>query len=149
MHVKKPGSLNDRLDIAESNIDTMVGVDNNHSETLASLHAQDVSAAVVPYDTSVAGLGGHSKLIKYGPVYTYHVSFSTGTTLAANTSYTLATISSAHRPNIPSHSVQGVIRANNDIFVSFWISGGQVQVYSATSIPSGTNLAGNFSWINL
>lgn len=140
---------NDRLDIAENNIDAMVGVVNSHSETLASLHAQDVSAAVVPYDTSIAGLGGHSKLIKYGPVYTYHISFTTGKALTANTSYTLATISSAHRPNIPNHSVQGVIRGNNDIFVSFWISGGQVQIYSATAIPSGTNLAGNFSWINL
>jgi hypothetical protein len=140
---------NDRLDIAESNIDAMAGVVNSHSETLASLHAQDVSAAVVPYDTSVVGLGGHSSLIKYGPVYAYQVSFSTGTALAANTSYLLATISSAHRPNISNKSIQGVIRANNDTFVSFWISEGQVQIYPTTTIPSGANLAGSFSWINL
>lgn len=140
---------NDRLDIAESNIDAMVSVVNSHSETLASLRAQDVSAAVVPHNTDVAGLGGHSRLIKYGPVYAYQVSFTTGTALAANTSYTLATISSAHRPNIPNQSIQGVIRANNDTFVSFWISGGQVQIYPTTTIPSGANLAGSFSWINL
>lgn len=140
---------NDRLDIAESNIDAMVSVVNNHSETLASLHAQDVSAAVVPYDTSVAGLGGHSRLIKYGPVYAYQVSFTTGKALSANTSYTLATISSSHRPNIENTSVQGVVRANNDIFVSFWISGGQVQIYSTTTLPTGANIAGNFTWINL
>lgn len=140
---------NDRLDIAESNIDAMVSVVNNHSETLASLHAQDVSTAIVPHNTDVAGLGGHSRLIKYGPVYAYQVSFTTGTALAANTSHTLATISSTHRPNIPNQSIQGVIRANNDTFVSFWISGGQVQIYPTTTIPSGANLAGSFSWINL
>jgi hypothetical protein len=140
---------NDRLDIAESNIDTMVGVVNNHSETLASLRAQDVSAAVVPYDTSVAGLGGHSKLIKYGPVYAYQVSFTTGKVLSANTSYTLGTISSSHRPNIENASIQGIVRVNNDIFVSFWISGGQVQIYPTTTIPAEANIAGNFTWINL
>lgn len=140
---------NDRLDIAENNIDAMVSVVNNHSETLASLHAQDVSSAITPYDTSVAGLGSHSRLIKYGPVYAYQVSFTTGKALSANTSYTLGTISSAHRPNIASTSIQGVIRANNDTVVSFWISGGSIQIYPTVTIPTGANLAGNFTWINL
>ena len=140
---------NDRLDIAENNIDAMVSVINGHSNTLATLHAQDVSSSIVPYDTSVANLGSHSRLIKYGPVYAYQVSFATNTTLSANTSYTLATISSEHRPNITNTSIQGIIRGNNDIFVSFWISAGQVQIYPSATLPSGTNLSGCFTWINL
>ncbi len=140
---------NDRLDIAENNIDAIVNTVNSHASTLAALKAQDVSAAVTPYDTSVASLGSHSKLIKYGPVYAYQVSFTTGKALSANTSYTLGTISSDHRPNITNASIQGVVRANNDVVVSFWISAGQVQIYPTTTIPTGANIAGNFTWINL
>lgn len=140
---------NTRLDIAEGNIDAMAGVINNHSNTLATLKAQDVTSSIVPYDTSKATLGAHSRLIKYGPVYAYQVSFVTASTLSANTSYTLATIPSEHRPNIANTSIQGIIRGNNDIFISFWISGGQVQIYPSVTLPSGTNLAGCFTWINL
>ena len=111
--------------------------------------AQDVTSSMTIYDSSRATFGGHSKLFKYGPVYVYQVSFTTASALSANTSYTLATISSEHRPNAENASIQGVIRGNNDTFISFWISGGQIQIYPTTTLASGTNLAGCFSWIRI
>ena len=110
---------------------------------------QDVTSSMTIYDSSRVAFGGHSKLLKYGPVYVYLVSFSTVSALSANTSYTLATISSEHRPNAGDTSIQGVIRGNNDTFISFWISGGQIQIYPTTAIASGTNLSGCFSWIRI
>lgn len=140
---------NTRLDIAEDNIDVVVNTVNTHTNTLAALKAEDVSAAVTPYDEDIATLGAHSKLIKYGPVYTYQFSFTTKTALSANTAYTVGVISSSHRPNITNASIQGLIRANNDIYVSTWISEGSVQIYPPVSVPAGANLAGNFSWTRL
>ena len=140
---------NTRLDVAEGNIDAIVNTVNSHASTLSTLVAQDVSAAVTPTDTSVAGLGNHSRLIKCGPVYAYQMNFTTGTALSANVSYTLGRISESHRPNTNS-SLQGYIRANNDLIVSFWItSDGYIQIYPTTTIATNANLAGNFSWIRL
>jgi hypothetical protein len=138
--------IQELIDASTDRLKTQI---NTLQNTLNGLVAQDVSGAVTAYDTNTATIGNHSSLIKYGPVYVYQVSFVAATSLSANTSYMVGVISSAHSPNIANKSIQGVLRANNDIFVSFWISAGVVWVYPSTTIPAETNLAGCFSWINL
>ena len=134
--------LRTQINTVQSNVTTM-------QNTLNGLVAQDVSEAITAYDASIVTVGNHSSLIKYGPVYVYQVSFATETPLSANTSYMVGVISSAHCPNAVNKSIQGVLRANNDVFISFWISAGVVWIYTPTVLPAGANLAGCFSWINL
>lgn len=115
------------------------------NDLLSYITPQDVSEDIV-VNTDNVHAGVHQKLIKSGNVYVYDVAYVTDVEMTAKKSYNLATIPAKHwRQGTP--SLQGLIRANNDYYVSFWISNGVVDIYPIQTLPAGTNLAGNFVWI--
>lgn len=115
------------------------------NDLLSYITPQDVSEDIV-VNTDNVHAGAHQKLIKSGDVYVYDVAYVTDVEMAAKTSYNLATIPAEHWRQ-GTASLQGLLRANNDYFVSFWISNGVVDIYPIQTLPAGTNLAGNFVWI--
>lgn len=115
------------------------------NDLLSYITPQDVSEDII-VNTDNVQAGVHQKLIKSGDVYVYDVAYVTNVEMTAKKSYSLATIPAKHwRQGTP--SLQGLIRANNDYYVSFWISNGVVDIYPIQTLPAGTNLAGNFVWI--
>lgn len=123
----------------------LVNTKKELNDLLSYITPQDVSGDIM-VNTDNVQAGAHQKLIKSGDVYVYDVAYVTNVEMTAKKSYNLATIPAKHwRQGTP--SLQGLIRANNDYYVSFWISNGVVDIYPIQTLPAGTNLAGNFVWI--
>lgn len=115
------------------------------NDLLSYITPQDVSEDIV-VNTENVHAGAHQKLIKSGDVYVYDVAYVTDVEMTAKKSYNLATIPAEHWRQ-GTASLQGLIRADNDYYASFWISNGVVDIYPIQTLPAGTNLAGNFVWI--
>lgn len=123
----------------------LVNTKKELNDLLSYVTPQDVSEDII-VNTENVHAGAHQKLIKSGDVYVYDVAYVTDVEMTAKESYNLATIPAKHwRQGTP--SLQGLIRADNDYYVSFWISNGVVDIYPIQTLPAGTNLAGNFVWI--
>lgn len=123
----------------------LVNTKKELNDLLSYVTPQDVSEDII-VNTENVHAGAHQKLIKSGDVYVYDVAYVTDVEMTAKKSYNLATIPAKHwRQGTP--SIQGLIRADNDYYVSFWISNGVVDIYPIQNLPAGTNLAGNFVWI--
>lgn len=123
----------------------LVNTKKELNDLLSYVTPQDVSEDII-VNTENVHAGAHQKLIKSGDVYVYDVAYVTDVEMTAKKSYNLATIPAKHwRQGTP--SLQGLIRADNDYYVSFWISNGVVDIYPIQTLPAGTNLAGNFVWI--
>lgn len=123
----------------------LVNTKKELNDLLSYVTPQDVSEDII-VNTENVHAGAHQKLIKSGDVYVYDVAYVTDVEMTAKKSYNLATIPAKHwRQGTP--SIQGLIRADNDYYVSFWISNGVVDIYPTQNLPAGTNLAGNFVWI--
>ena len=123
----------------------LVNTKKELNDLLSYVTPQDVSEDII-VNTENVHAGAHQKLIKSGDVYVYDVAYVTDVEMTAKKSYNLATIPAKHwRQGTP--SLQGLIRADNDYYASFWISNGVVDIYPIQTLPAGTNLAGNFVWI--